>query len=221
MKNISKLEKIINFTFKDKNLLITALRHSSSLKKDAQKINNERLEFLGDRVLGLVIANMLYNYFPNEEEGDLSQRLSVLVSKESLYQVGERIMLKEFIKTIEKKPSISIVSDACESLIGAVFLDGGLKSIEKIINVFWTPLIEDNLKPPKHIKNILQEWAAEKKLNIPSYDIVSSVGPDHSPFFTVSVSLEGFNLVTGVGKTKREAEQIAAINFMEINDVKI
>ena len=118
-------------------------------------------------------------------------------------------------------PSISIVSDACESLIGAVFLDGGLKSIEKIINVFWTPLIEDNLKPPKHIKNILQEWAAEKKLNIPSYDIVSSVGPDHSPFFTVSVSLEGFNLVTGVGKTKREAEQIAAINFMEINDVKI
>ena len=191
------------------------MTHSSISKKNK---NNERLEFLGDRVLALVIAGILYNLYENDNEGDLAHRLSFLVSKDSLYNVAKSLNLDEYIISNEKKLNSSILSDACEALIGSVYLDGGIEKSEYLIRSLWNELIISVKSPPKHIKSQLQEWVLGRQLKEPKYDIINKSGPPHSPIFTVSIDVEGFSKFTAEGKSIRQAEQNVAKKFMDSLD---
>ena len=212
MKNLSELEKNINYTFKDRKFLHLAMTHSSSSKKSK---NNERLEFLGDRVLALVIAKLIYDLYEDDDEGDLAHRLSFLVSKDSLYSVAKLISLDDFVISNEKKLNISILADACEALIASVYLDGGIKSSEALIRYLWSQLLRGVKEPPKHIKSRLQEWALRNQLKEPSYELIRTNGPPHSPIFTVSINVDGFSKITAQGKSIKNAEQNVAKKFMD------
>ena len=217
MKNLSELEKSIKYTFNNKNLLHLAMTHTNVSKKNK---NNERLEFLGDRVLALVIAKILYHSYDKDSEGDLAHRLSFLVSKDSLYNVAKSINLDDYIISNEKKLNSSILSDACEALIGSVYLDGGIKQSENLIYFLWGELIISVKNPPKHVKSQLQEWALGRQLKEPKYNIIKKDGPPHSPIFTVSIDIEGFSKISAQGKSIRQAEQNAAVKFMDTLDAR-
>ena len=217
MKNLSELEKSIKYTFNNKNLLHLAMTHTNVSKKNK---NNERLEFLGDRVLALVIAKILYHSYDKDSEGDLAHRLSFLVSKDSLYNVAKSINLDDYIISNEKKLNSSILSDACEALIGSVYLDGGIKQSENLIYFLWGELIISVKNPPKHVKSQLQEWALGRQLKEPKYNIIKKDGPPHSPIFTVSIDIEGFSKISAQGKSIRQAEQNAAEKFMDTLDAR-
>ena len=212
MKDLSELERNINYTFKNRKFLHLAMTHTNSSKKSK---NNERLEFLGDRVLALVIAKLLYDLYDEEDEGDLAHRLSFLVSKDSLYDVAKLINLDNFVISNEKKPNISILADACEALIGSVYLDGGIKSSEDLIRYLWSQLLSSLKEPPKHIKSQLQEWALRNHLKEPSYELIRTAGSSHSPIFTVSIYVDGFSKITAQGKSIKNAEQNVAKKFMD------
>ena len=217
MKNLSELEKSIKYTFNNKNLLHLAMTHTNVSRKYK---NNERLEFLGDRVLALVIAKILYHSYDKDSEGDLAHRLSFLVSKDSLYNVAKSINLDDYIISNEKKLNSSILSDACEALIGSVYLDGGIEKSENLIYSLWGELIISVKKPPKHVKSQLQEWALGRQLKEPKYNIIKKDGPPHSPVFTVSIDIEGFSKISAQGKSIRQAEQNAAVKFMDTLDAR-
>lgn len=221
MHNQSTLEQSLSYTFKDRGLLDLALTHRSATIDSAATrpdLTNERLEFLGDRVLGLMIAELLYTRYPKEPEGKLALRLASLVSRETLYAVAEDLSLKDFIEVGESErhqSGDSIAANACEALIGAVYLDGGLAAAEKIIAPLWHPLMEADLTPPKDSKTALQEWAQGRGLPLPEYTVKESTGPDHAPHFVMTVSVSGYEPVVGEGPSKRTATQAAATNMLD------
>ena len=178
--------------------------------------NNQRLEFLGDRVLGLVVAEMLYDRFPEAREGDLAKRLAALVCKEALAGVAQRIGLGETIILSESelgtggRGNISNLEDACEALIGALYLDSGLEAARQFILEHWTPLLAGVHTPPKDAKTALQEWAQAQGLPLPEYREVERQGPAHAPAFTIEVQVEGYASGIATAASKRAAEQMAA-----------
>ena len=194
----------------DLALFERALTHSS-----ATRDSYERLEFLGDRVLGLVIARRLYDRF-NEEEGKLSKRLNVLVARETCAEVGRKIGLPKWIRLGRQarddgaSNSDNVIGDVVEALIGAVFLEGGLDAAAPFIVREWEPLLESHKRAPQHPKSALQELAAARDLKPPHYELVSRTGLHHAPVFTVSVSVKGLGEATAKGTTKQEAETAAA-----------
>lgn len=217
----NQLEDVLGHQFADPNNLTEALTHRGSLgtavKGKSGKSNlstNERLEFLGDRVLGLVIADQLLQNYPDENEGALATRLAALVSAPALAKVAEEFDLASFIKLapgqqVEATES-AILADACEAVIGALFLDGGLEVASRFIVKRWEPLMRAEVVPPKDSKTALQEWAQARQLPLPDYTVTSESGPAHAPAFTVSVKVEGLPVLQGQGRTKRLAEQAAA-----------
>lgn len=225
MKNRSDLEHSLSYTFKDRSLLDLALTHRSATTDSAAirpDLTNERLEFLGDRVLGLAIAGLLYTRYPTEPEGKLAPRLASLASRETLNAVAEGLSLKDYIEVGESERNQSgdsIAANACEALIGAIYLDGGLAAAEKMIEPLWRPLMEANLNPPKDSKTALQEWAQARSLPLPEYTVTESTGPDHAPHFVMAVSVSGYKPVMGEGPSKRTATQSAAKNMLDsLND---
>ena len=212
-KHLSELYSNIGYEFKNLRLIETALTHSSNLN---DKQNNDILEFLGDRVLGLVIASKLYKEFPQSKTGDLAQRFNQLVRAETLVEVAEKISLGKFIyvssseeKTGGRSKS-AILADACEALIAAIYLDGGISNAEKFIASFWGELIITDEFNYKDAKSSLQEWSHANLGATPKYNELSSTGPSHKPSFLIEVSLPGYEKFTGSGETKRKAQQSAA-----------
>jgi ribonuclease III len=211
------LEARIGYRFRDQDLLALALTHVSALAGARSRIKSyQRLEFLGDRVLGLVIAALLYREFPAAEEGDLSKRLTELVRRESCaelaetWQLGDHIRLGPGEAQSGGRQNRAILGDVAEALIGAVFLDGGYEAANTLVVGAVKERLRVSGRPRIDPKTALQEWAQARGLATPSYAILAREGPDHSPLFRISVSLEGHELKEAVGPSKRIAEQAAA-----------
>ena len=214
---LSELEKKLGYKFSSANLLKLALTHSSMAKtRSNREMTNQRLEFLGDRVLGLIIAEMIYENFPYEEEGAMARRHTALVRMETLARVAIKLDFEEYLilATAEKgggsQKNPALLADACEAVIAAMFLDGGLIAAETFIRNHWTKLMEEDLTPPKDAKTALQEYAQSLGKNLPCYREISRDGPPHDPIFTIEVLIEDEEPVIGRGRSKRHAEQFAA-----------
>ena len=217
---VDEFEKKINYKFKNKSLIDLAFTHSSF--KNKKNKNYERLEFLGDRVLALVISEDLFLKYPNEDEGALSKRLSDLVSKQKLLEVANEISIKEMLKidqfekkNLKLKKNISILSDVCESLIGAIYLDSNLENAKKFISKYWKKKISKNILPPQDPKSLLQEVAQKKGLNLPKYILKNKEGPPHNPRFEVEVFLKGIRKFSAIAKTIKIAEINAAKKMVD------
>lgn len=214
-KNYDVLCETIGHFFSSQNLLVQALNHPSCLGRIKPK-PFQRLEFLGDRVLGLVIAQMLYESFPDEEEGDLAKRFVSLTRRETLADVARQIDLASYIKLSKaeqsniKKHDVNILSDACEALIAALYFDAGMGVAQKFIKAFWSDHLQKNQDPIIDAKSKLQQWAQARGLPLPKYRVISSSGPSHAPQFVVEVCVEGYDFVQGAASSKKNAEHVAA-----------
>ena len=206
-----ELEKKINIFFKNKNLLDQSLTHKSF---NSSK-NNEKIEFLGDRVLGLVMAKKLLEIYPNEKEGILDKKFASLVNKKSCLEIAKSINLEKYIKTFNprnKKIKIEdkIIADSCEALIGAIYLDKGFNIVEKFILKQWEAKISDSVVTEIDAKTKLQEQTLKKFKSLPKYKLISNTGPRHKPVFKVGVKLPNTKYFIGIGNSKKNAEQSAA-----------
>ena len=214
--NYQSLEKKINLKFKNKDLLIQALTHKSFNPNE----NNEKMEFLGDRVLGLVIAKKLLEIYPEEKEGILDKKFASLVNKKTCLHIAKKINLTKYVKTFNpnnKKIKIEdkIISDSCESLIGAIYLDKGFTIVEKTILNLWHDHIEKSVVTEIDAKTKLQEQTLKNFKKLPNYKLISNTGPRHKPIFKVGVKLPNTNYFIATGKSKKEAEQNAAIECLK------
>ena len=204
--------------FRDLSLLEQALTHGSSAPSPLESY--ERLEFLGDRILGLVVAEALF-FRGNETEGDMNRRLSTLVDKASCAAVAKaigadrQVRLETSARQLGIHRSENLLGDVCESLIGALYLDGGLKAAKNFILGAWEKRLSDEAAPPRNPKNSLQEWAQGRGLPIPSYNVTRRDGPPHAPRFTVRVDVRGLEAAEAEGSSKQEAEKAAATLLLE------
>lgn len=206
----------LGYVFQRTHLLDEALTHPSFQGEAGRRKCNERMEFLGDRVLGLVIANLLYHKFRREEVGALARRHTALVRREALVQVATELGLAASLRISRGEEegggrnNPGLLGDACEALIAAVYLDGGLDAAQEVVERLWWPLVERDASPPKDAKTMLQEWAQGRGLPLPMYTETERTGPPHAPIFRVQVTVEGFEAVTASGSSKRLAERAAA-----------
>ena len=210
--NFQDLEKKLKINFKDKELLIKALTHKSFNNQH----NNEKIEFLGDRVLGLVIAKKLLEIYPNEKEGALDKKFASLVNKKTCLEIAKNIELQKYILILKSKKTKlkiedKVISDSCEALIGAIYLDKGFSTVEKIILNLWKKKIQGSVITEIDAKTKLQEFSLKKYKKLPLYKLISNTGPRHKPIFKVGVKLINTKLYISEGKSKKEAEQNAAI----------
>jgi ribonuclease-3 len=216
------LEARIGHSFADPNLLMQAITHVSALKSGRKRGDSyQRLEFLGDHVLGLVVSDMLYHAFPNADEGELSKRLAELVRKESCADVAKSLGLVDDIKlgsvgsSADARLRKSVLGDICEAVIGAIFLDGGHVAAAEFVKRNWTERMHKPRRPLRDPKTVLQEWAQGKGLPTPVYREVERTGPHHDPQFRVAVDLPGLAPAEGIGGSKRAAEKVAASVMIE------
>ena len=215
-----KLEKKIDTKFKNKELLIRSLTHKSFNKFN----NNEKLEFLGDRVLGLIMAKRLLEIYPDEKEGILDKKFASLVNKKTCLEISKKLELEKYIlilKSKNKKDTIEdkVLADSCEALIGSIYLDRGYISVEKIILNLWSEHLENSIVTQIDAKTKLQELSLKRFKKLPLYKIVSNTGPRHKPLFKVGVKLIDTKFFISEGKSKKEAEQNAA--FKCLQNIKI
>src|SRR6056300_974327 len=214
--NYQDLQKKINVKFKNLDLLVQSLTHKSF---DTKK-NYEKIEFLGDRVLGLVIAKKLLETYPDEKEGILDKKFASLVNKNTCLEIAKKINLEKYILTFNpnnKKIKIEdkIISDSCEALIGAIYLEKGLASAEKVILDLWKNNIIDSIITQIDAKTKLQELSLKNFKKLPIYKLISNSGPRHKPSFKVGVKLPNTKYFFGLGKSKKDAEQNAAIECLK------
>ncbi|WP_455373211.1 ribonuclease III [Limibacillus halophilus] len=217
---LAELEARLGYGFKDRGQFQRALTHSSALARSkGGRGSYERLEFLGDRVLGLAVADLLLRRFPEESEGELAKRFAYLVSGEILAKVARAIDLGPHIAFSRGEADSggsdnpAILADVMEAVIAALYRDGGLEAARRFIEPQWTPLIEADHTPPREPKTALQEWAQGRGLALPQYIEIAREGPAHDPRFTIEVRLElktGEMSARGEGRSKRQAEQEAA-----------
>jgi len=213
------LEERLGYRFRDRDLLDLALTHVSA-PGAGTGVSYQRLEFLGDRVLGLAVAEMLYRAYPDAAEGELSRRLAELVRRESCaevaqaWDVGPHLKLGAGEVHSGGRRNTAILADACEAIIGAVFLDGGYEAARALVERAFAQRLAAPRRPLRDAKTALQEWAQGRGLPTPVYAIVEQVGPDHAPKFRVSAKVEGLDLALGLGASKRSAEQDAARSLL-------
>ena len=211
-KIISKLEHNLGFKINNVDLYSRAITH-----KSADKINNyEKLEFLGDRVLGLVIAKKLLEIYPNGKEGILDKKFASLVNKKTCLEIAKKIELQKYILSLNAKNKKNIIvdkvlADCCEALLGSIYLDNGFNSVEKVILNLWSRHIRDSIITKIDPKTKLQEFSLKKFKKLPIYKVVSNTGPRHKPLFKVGVKLIDTKFYISEGKSKKDAEQNAAI----------
>ncbi|WP_455475654.1 ribonuclease III [Bartonella sp. B17] len=211
---INQLEKLTEHRFKNENRLKVALTHSSV--QDLEQGNYERLEFLGDRVLGLLIAEMLYQFFPQASEGELSVRLNGLVNAQTCADIALEMGLPDMIRVgfemtnLEGRRLTNMHADVVEALIAVMYLDGGLESVRPFIKKYWQNRAKQIEAGRRDAKTELQEWAHIQGCAQPYYRVVKRSGPDHDPIFMVEVSVSGFAPEIGQGSSKRYAERMAA-----------
>ena len=208
----NSLEKKIKVNFKNKNLLEKSLTHKSFDKER----NNEKVEFLGDRVLGLVIAKKLLEIYPNEKEGILDKKYASLVNKKTCLEIAKNINLHKYILTFNVKNKNNVIedkvlADCCEALIGSIYLDKGFQVVEKVILNLWSNNIKNSVVTQIDAKTKLQEFSLKKFKKLPFYKLISNTGPRHKPLFKVCVKLLNSKMFIAEGKSKKDAEQNAAI----------
>ena len=209
-----RLGAIVDYTFQDEGRLARAITHSSAGRQEGG--HYERLEFVGDRVLGLLIAELLFNRFPQATEGELSVRLNALVNADACAEVADEIGLHEFIvtgtdvKRLTGKRMQSVRADVVESLIATIYLDGGLEPARAFVDKYWSDRANQEHSARRDAKTELQEWAHARGLPTPEYRVEKREGPDHDPTFTIKVAIDGEPRAQGIGRSKRDAEQEAA-----------
>ena len=213
--NFQNLEKKLKIRFKNKSLLKQSLTHKSFDKIN----NNEKIEFLGDRVLGLVIAKKLLEIYPNEKEGILDKKFASLVNRNTCLEIAKKNELDKYILTFDQKRKNliedKVIADSCEALIGGIYLDRGFNFTEKIIMNLWKTHIEKSVVTQIDAKTKLQEYSLKKFKKLPIYKLISNTGPRHKPIFKISVKLINTKLYQAEGKSKKDAEQNAAINCLK------
>ena len=217
-KNYSNLEKKINIKFKNKDLFIKSLTHKSYDKVN----NNEKIEFLGDRVLGLVIAKKLLEIYPDEKEGILDKKFASLVNKKTCLQIAKNINLEKYILTFNPsnkslKIEDKVIADCCEALIGAVYLDKGFSQVENLILELWKKNIKESIITQIDAKTKLQEFSLKKFKKLPIYKTFSNTGPRHKPVFKVGVKVINSKFYIAQGNSKKDAEQNAAMLCLNNN----
>jgi ribonuclease-3 len=219
------LEKTIGYRFKDRDLLDRSLTHISV--SGGNRANSyQRLEFLGDHVLGLIISDMLFQAFPKADEGELSRRLADLVRREACADVARAIELGQAIRLGSSENNAggrtrtAILADVCEALVGAVYLDGGYPAAEKLVDRLWGERMRTPARPLRDPKTVLQEWAQARGLPTPVYREIERTGPHHSPVFRIEVKLPNKEPAEGSGRSKRSAEQAAAEALLKREGVK-
>jgi len=214
--NITKFEKRLKVKIKNKSLLMQALTHKSANKK----INNEKLEFLGDRVIGLILSKKLIDLYPKEDEGILDKKFAKLVNRKTCASISWNVGLKDFLITGNTKKKVSIkdekiLSDACEALIGAVYIDRGFDYVQNFVLNLWEEDINKSHLTILDPKTMLQEYSLKLYKKLPVYNLVSYTGPRHNPLFKISVSIKGSKHFIGQGKSKKLAEQDSANNLLK------
>lgn len=218
-RDLNALAETLGHTFSHPDILRRAVTHASAEPRAWNAY--ERLEFLGDRVLALAVAEQLLDRFPHEREGSIAKRHVSLVRRETLAEVAHTIDLGRYLIVSRgedeagARASDTILSDAMEAVIGALYLDGGLAAAQRFILKQWNPLLELDLRPPQDPKTALQEWAQGRRLPLPVYATIAQTGPAHAPEFTVEVRVEGVHPQRATGKSKRLAEQGAAAAMLE------
>ena len=216
MQNSIKLEKELKIKFKNKSLILKALTHKSA----NQKNNNEKLEFLGDRVIGLVLSEKLFDLYPNENEGVLDKKFANLVKKETCRDIAWSIGLQNYIVTGNSKKKINkgdekILSDSCEAVIGAIYLDSGFDFVKNYILKIWRKKIDKSDITVLDPKTKLQEHSLKIFKKLPFYRLVGSSGPRHNPIYKISVSIKKSKQYVGVGNSKQQAEQDGANKLLK------
>ena len=217
MDQLKELEKIIDYKFKNKDLLIKSLMHKSYDNKN----NNEKLEFLGDRVLGLIISKKLIEIYPDEKEGIIDKKFANLVNRGTCSKISQKINLKRFMylgashKSIQSKTN-KVISDCLEALIGAIYLDGGLNNAEKFIFYFWKNYIHNSSITLIDAKTQLQEHSLKMFKVLPKYTFYKKTGPQHSPTFKTDVQIPNSKKISGEGTSKKNAQQNAADKLLKI-----
>ncbi len=227
---LAALQDRLGHAFADAGLLRDALTHPSlSAGAGRRRGSNaaspyERLEFLGDRVVGLAVAEMLWRRFPDEPEGDLSRRFTALVSQEPMAEIGlelgldSALMLCAGTEKDNGRSNPSILADACEAVIGAVFADAGFGPAQALVERLWSARIDSTVRPPRDAKTALQEWAQGRGLPLPEYSVISQQGPSHAPVFRIRVAVAEAGSAEAEGASKRNAERAAAASLLaEIN----
>ena len=210
------LEKKIKVNFKNKNLLVKSLTHKSFDKEN----NNEKIEFLGDRVLGLVIAKKLLEIYPDEKEGILDKKFASLVNKKTCLEIAKKLELQKYILTFKsgnKNNNIEdkVLADCCEALIGSIYLDKGFNTVEKIILDLWSNKIKESINTQIDSKTKLQELSLKRYKKLPIYKLISNTGPRHKPLIKVGVKLVQTKFYIAEGKSKKDAEQNAATQLLK------
>ena len=207
------LQKNIGYTFQN----ISLLRQALTLAHGNKAARYERLEFLGDRVIGLVVADMLLAHHKQEKEGDIAKRFTALVREETLADLARQIGIPSALitDTEELRSNNSVLADVMEALTAAIFKDGGLDEVYKFTKPLFEPLLDKNILPPVDAKTALQEWGHKHNVLKPEYVLVEQTGPAHAPHFKVAVKMNGFEDVLGEGSSKKIAEQNAATNFLQ------
>ena len=219
-KKIKELEKIIKYNFKKPSLLVKALTHKSF----DNNINNEKLEFLGDRVLGLIISEKLLDKYPDENEGIIDKKFANLVNKKTCVLIAKKINLKKFIllgsshKKLQRTAD-KISSDCLEAIVGAIYIDGGLKSAEKFILIFWEEYLLRSSITLIDSKTKLQEFSLKKFKELPKYIFFKKTGPQHRPLFKTEVQIPNSKKIVGVGSSKKNAQQNAAEKLLKILNI--
>ncbi len=215
-KTTTDLEQILKYNFKDKSILHKALTHKSY---NTNK-NNEKLEFLGDRVLGLIISKKLLEKYPSEKEGIIDKKFANLVNKRTCIIIAKKLNLKKYLylgashKNLERSAD-KILSDSLEAIVGAIYLDGGLKSSEKFILNFWETYINESVVTQIDSKTKLQEYSLKKFKKLPKYTFFKKTGPQHKPLFKTEVEITGSKKVIGEGTSKKNAQQNAAAKLIK------
>ena len=224
---LAAIEQRIGHGFADPSLLKTAFTHVSALKASRNRADSyQRLEFLGDHVLGLVVSDMLYRAFPRADEGELSKRLADLVRKETCVDIARSLGFLDAIKLgavgagAGARLRKSVLGDICEAVIGAVYLDGGYAAAARFVEANWVERMRNPVRPLRDPKTVLQEWAQAKGLPVPVYREVERTGPHHDPQFRVAVDLPGLPSAEGTGGSKRVAEKAAASAMLASEGVK-
>ena len=221
IQNINKFEKFLKIKFKNKSLLVSAFTHKSA----NQKNNNEKLEFLGDRVIGLVLSKKLFDLYPNETEGVLDKRFAILVKRETCCEVAWSLGLQNYIITANKKKKINkndekILSDCCEAIVGAIYIDCGFEFVQNFILKIWKKNIDKSGVTILDPKTKLQEHSLKKFKKLPFYRLISASGPRHNPVYKISVSIIGSNKFIGTGNSKQQAEQDGAEQLLKGENIK-
>jgi ribonuclease III len=221
MQNINKFQKVFKLNFKNKFLLVEAFTHKSA----NQKINNEKLEFLGDRVIGLILSKKLFDLYPKESEGVLDKKFANLVNKKTCCEVAWSIRIQDFIILGNKKKKVyksdeKILSDCCEALIGAIFIDHGYLFVKDFVLKIWKHQIDKSNITILDSKTKLQEHSLKKFKELPIYKLSNTSGPKHNPTYKISVTIKGSKKSLGEGNSKQQAQQDAARKLLKTLNIK-